>query len=88
MPIMPPSIRASPRWRHLPGGLQLLLKYGNNSIARGYSAGHSVHLKGCKLSRRGGASPQGAAEARIVRLEYEILNGVMEFNTNVLDFIR
>lgn len=66
----------------------LLLKYGNNSIARGYSAGHSVHLKGCKLSRRGGASRQGAAEARIVRLEYEILNGVMEFNTNVLDFIR
>ena len=62
----------------------LLLNYGDNPMASGYKTRHTCTLSGCKLSRRGGASRQGAAEARIVRLEFEILNGIIEFNTNIL----
>lgn len=66
----------------------LMLNYGNNSLSNGYPDRHIVTLSNCMVSRRGGASRQGAAEARIMRIEMEILNGIHEFNHNILDLIR
>ena len=67
----------------------LLLNYGNNALSNGYPDDrHLVTLSNCMISRRGGASRQGAAEARIVRVEIEILNGIHEFGSNILDLIR
>lgn len=80
-------------WCRLQGGIyhasfNLLLSYGDNALSGGYPAKQTCTLSNCMLSRRGGASRQGAAEARIVRLEFEILNGIIEFDANVLEFLR
>lgn len=66
----------------------VILNYGNNALSRGYPDRHLVTLSNCMVSRRGGASRQGAAEARIMRVELEILNGIHEFGHNILDLIR
>ena len=60
------------------------LAYGDNAFAKGYPDIHNVGLLDCMVSRRGGASRQGAAEARIIRLEFEILRGITEFDLDVL----
>lgn len=66
-------------------GFDILLNYGDNAFSRGYKPKRQiVTMSHCRISRRGGASRQGAAEARIVRLEFEILGGVNEFDANLL----
>lgn len=66
-------------------GFDVLLNYGNNPFSAGYKEDrHLVTMAHCRISRRGGASRQGAAEARIIRLEFEILGGINEFGANLL----
>lgn len=54
--------------------------YGDNPYSSGYSEKHEVTLFQCKPQRRGGASRQGASEARIIRIEFEILGGVTDLD--------
>ena len=56
----------------------LNLRYGDNPYSKGYSGVQNVLLAQCVPQRRGGASRQGASEARIMRIEYEILGGVSD----------
>lgn len=56
----------------------LVLKYGDNPFSQGYADSQTCLLEGVIPNRRGGASRQGASEARIVRVEFEILNGVTD----------
>lgn len=65
----------------------LNLQYGDNPFSVGYSGVHNVLLSQCKLARRGGASRQGVSEARIIRLEYEILGGVTDLALSELDAV-
>lgn len=64
--------------------LNFLLRYGDNPFSQGYESEHAVSLMQCIPQRRGGASRQGAAEARIVRIEFEILGGVTDLNLSEL----
>lgn len=54
------------------------LQYGTSDPLDGYGPIHRVLLSDCIVARRGGASRQGVSEARIVRLEFEILGGVTD----------
>lgn len=54
------------------------LKYGDNPFSTGYETSHQLLLSDCLAARRGGASRQGVSEARIIRLEFEILGGVTD----------
>jgi len=65
----------------------LNVKYGDNPFSVGYEKIHNVLLSNCKLARRGGASRQGVSEARIIRLEYEILGGVTDLSLSELDSV-
>lgn len=66
-------------------GFDIVLNYGDNAFSRGYKPNRQlVTMSHCRISRRGGASRQGAAEARIVRLEFEILGGINEFGSLLL----
>jgi hypothetical protein len=56
----------------------LNLKYGSNPYSVGYDKIHNTILNQCIMARRGGASRQGVSEARIIRLEFEILGGVTD----------
>lgn len=56
----------------------LNLSYGDNPYSAGYGDRQDVLLSDCIPSRRGGASRQGVSEARIIRIEFEILGGVTE----------
>lgn len=56
----------------------LNLVYGDNPYSAGYGERQSVVLVKCIPARRGGASRQGVSEARIVRIEFEILDGITE----------
>ena len=56
----------------------LNLSYGDNPYSVGYVERHQILLSDCIPARRGGASRQGVSEARIVRVEFEILGGITE----------
>lgn len=58
--------------------------YGDNPYSFGYSEKHELSLFQCKPQRRGGASRQGASEARIIRIEFEILGGVTDLDLSEL----
>ena len=63
------------------------LKYGDNPFSVGYEHAHNVILNQCIIARRGGASRQGVSEARIIRLEFEILGGVTDLALAELDSV-
>lgn len=60
------------------------LAYGDNPYSTGYQERHDVILAQCIPARRGGASRQGTAEARIIRIEFEILGGVTDLDLSEL----
>lgn len=60
------------------------LQYGDNPYSKGYEDIHNVALLNCIPSRRGGASRQGVSEARIQRIEFEILGGITELGLSDL----
>jgi hypothetical protein len=60
------------------------LQYGDNPYSTGYQEQHDVMLLQCIPARRGGASRQGTAESRIVRVEFEILGGITDLDLNEL----
>ena len=62
----------------------LNLKYGDNPFSKGYSSVQNVLLAQCVPQRRGGASRQGASEARIMRIEFEILGGITDLSLTEL----
>lgn len=59
----------------------LNLSYGDNPYSVGYGERHQILLSDCIPARRGGASRQGVSEARIVRVEFEILGGITELGS-------
>lgn len=65
----------------------LNLKYGDNPFSVGYAKSHNTLLSQCIVARRGGASRQGVSEARIIRLEFEILGGVTDLSLSELDAV-
>lgn len=63
----------------------LVLQYGNNAYSSGYGSDvQTTSLKNCRITRRGGASRQGVAEARIQRYELEVLDGITDLGIDEL----
>ena len=63
----------------------LVLQYGNNAYSSGYGSDiHNTIMGHCRVTRRGGASRQGVAEARIQRYELEVLGGITDLGVNEL----
>lgn len=59
----------------------LNLSYGDTPYSVGYGERQDVLLSDCIPARRGGASRQGVSEARIIRVEFEILGGITELGS-------
>ena len=60
------------------------LQYGDNPYSKGYEKIHNLSMLHCIPSRRGGASRQGVSEARIQRIEFEILGGITDLGLSDL----